>query len=148
MAVRSATDRSTRLLEFLRTEEASGVFLLAAALVALVWANSGFAEAYHQLWSTIATLGIGSVNISLDLQGWVNEGLMTLFFLVVGLEIKREVTTGELRDPRTLALPIMAAIGGMGSFPRGSSSSSTRGTEQRAGGASLSLRTSPSRSAS
>jgi NhaA family Na+:H+ antiporter len=113
MAVRSATDRSSRLLEFLRTEEASGVFLLAAALVALVWANSGFAEAYHQLWSTIATLGIGSLTISLDLQGWVNEGLMTLFFLVVGLEIKREVTTGELRDPKTLALPIMAAIGGM-----------------------------------
>jgi NhaA family Na+:H+ antiporter len=113
MAVPSATNRSSRLLEFLRTEEASGVFLLAAALVALVWANSGFAEAYHQLWSTVATLGIGSVTISLDLQGWVNEGLMTLFFLVVGLEIKREVTTGELRDPKTLALPIMAAIGGM-----------------------------------
>lgn len=104
---------SSRLLEFLRTEEASGVFLLAAALVALVWANSAFEEAYHQLWSTVATLGIGIVTISLDLQGWVNEGLMTLFFLVVGLEIKREVTTGELRDPKTLALPIIAAIGGM-----------------------------------
>jgi NhaA family Na+:H+ antiporter len=113
MAVRSSIDRSSRLLEFLRTEEASGVFLLLAALVALVWANSAFKAAYHQLWSTVATLGIGSLSISLDLQGWVNEGLMTLFFLVVGLEIKREVTTGELRDPKTLALPIVAAIGGM-----------------------------------
>jgi NhaA family Na+:H+ antiporter len=113
VAMRSSLDRSSRLLEFLRTEEASGVFLLAAAIVALVWANSAFEAAYHQLWSTVGTLGIGSVSISLDLQGWVNEGLMTLFFLVVGLEIKREVTIGELRDPKTLALPIVAAIGGM-----------------------------------
>jgi Na+:H+ antiporter, NhaA family len=113
MPVRSETDRSSRLLEFLRTEEASAVFLLAAALVALVWANSAFRDVYHELWATVGTLGIGSLSISLDLKGWVNEGLMTLFFLVVGLEIKREVTTGELRDPRALALPVVAAIGGM-----------------------------------
>ena len=113
MRMRSETDRSSRLLEFLRTEEASGVFLLAAALVALVWANSAFRDVYHELWDTVGTLGIGSLSISLDLRGWVNEGLMTLFFLVVGLEIKREVTTGELRDPRALALPVLAAIGGM-----------------------------------
>lgn len=113
MAVRSSTERSSRLLEFLRTEEASGVFLLASALVALVWANSAFHDTYQQLWTTVGTLDIGSLSISLDLRGWVNEALMTLFFLVVGLEIKREVTSGELRDPRTLALPIIAAIGGM-----------------------------------
>jgi NhaA family Na+:H+ antiporter len=113
MAVRSSTRRSSRLLEFLRTEEASGAFLLAAALVALAWANSAFQDAYHELWTTVGTLDIGSLSISLDLRGWVNEGLMTLFFLVVGLEIKREVTSGELRDPRTLALPVIAAIGGM-----------------------------------
>jgi NhaA family Na+:H+ antiporter len=113
MGVRSATDRSSRLLEFLRTEEASGAFLLASALVALAWANSAFQDVYHELWSTVGTLDFGRLSISLDLRGWVNEGLMTLFFLVVGLEIKREVTTGELSDPRTLALPIIAAIGGM-----------------------------------
>jgi NhaA family Na+:H+ antiporter len=113
MAVRSSAERSFRLLEFLHTEEASAAFLLASALVALVWANSAFQDVYHELWSTVGTLGIGSLSISMDLRGWVNEGLMTLFFLVVGLEIKREVTTGELRDPKTLALPIVAAIGGM-----------------------------------
>jgi NhaA family Na+:H+ antiporter len=113
MAVRSSLDRSSRLLEFLRTEEASGVFLLGATVVALVWANSPLRESYENLWSTSATVQLGELSVGMDLQHWVNEGLMTLFFLVVGLEIKREVTTGELRDPKTLALPIIAAIGGM-----------------------------------
>jgi Na+:H+ antiporter, NhaA family len=106
-------DRSSRLLEFLRTEEASGVFLLCAALVALVWANSSLRESYQQLWGTVAAVRIGGLDIAMDLQHWVNEGLMTLFFLVVGLEIKREVATGELSDPKKLALPAIAALGGM-----------------------------------
>lgn len=113
MHVHSSQDRSSRLLDFLRTEEASGVFLLGATVVALVWANSPLRESYEHLWSTFATVRIGGLSIGMNLQHWVNEGLMTLFFLVVGLEIKREVTTGELRDPKTLALPIIAAIGGM-----------------------------------
>lgn len=113
MRVRSAPDRSSRLLEFLRTEEASGVFLLGAAVVALVWANSPLRESYQQLWSTVAVVRIGGLDIAMDLQHWVNEGLMTLFFLVVGLEIKREVASGELSDPRKLALPAIAALGGM-----------------------------------
>lgn len=109
MAVRSPLDRSSCLLEFLRTEEASGVFLLGATAVALIWANSALRESYEQLWSTFATIQLGGLSVGMDLQHWVNEGLMTLFFLVVGLEIKRDVTTGELRNPRTLALPIIAS---------------------------------------
>jgi NhaA family Na+:H+ antiporter len=105
--------RSSRLLEFLRTEEASGVFLLGAAVVALVWANSPLRESYRRLWGTVATVEIGGLHVGMDLQNWVNEGLMTLFFLVVALEVKREVTIGELRDPKKAALPIIAAIGGM-----------------------------------
>ena len=113
MHVRSSRDRSSRLLEFLRTEEASGVFLLGATVVALIWANSPLRESYERLWSTVATVEIGGLDVGMDLQNWVNEGLMTLFFLVVALEVKREVTTGELRDPKKAALPIIAAIGGM-----------------------------------
>jgi Na+:H+ antiporter, NhaA family len=113
MRTRSTQIGPSRLLEFLRTEEASGVFLLVAALIALVWANSPFRESYEDLWGIVATLRIGSLDVAMDLQHWVNEGLMTLFFLVVGLEVKREVVTGELRDPRKLALPAIAAIGGM-----------------------------------
>lgn len=105
--------RTSRLLEFLKTEEASSILLLAAALVALVWVNSPFAASYEQLWGSVANLDIGSLSIEHDLQHWVNEGLMTLFFLVVGLEIKREITVGELREPRKLALPVIAAVGGM-----------------------------------
>jgi Na+:H+ antiporter, NhaA family len=113
MGARSTPDRSSRLLDFLRTEEASGVFLLGAAVVALVWANSPLRESYQGLWSTVATFRVGGLDVAMDLQHWVNEGLMTLFFLVVGLEIKREVATGELRDPKKLALPAIAALGGM-----------------------------------
>jgi NhaA family Na+:H+ antiporter len=105
--------RSSRLLEFLRTEEASSIFLLCATVVALIWVNSPLRESYQRLWSTIATVRIGGLDIGMDLQHWVNEGLMTLFFLVVALEVKREVTTGELRDPKKAVLPVIAAIGGM-----------------------------------
>jgi Na+/H+ antiporter NhaA len=87
MAVRSSRDGSSRLLEFLRTEEASGVFLLGATVVALIWANSPIRESYERLWSTFATVQLGGLSVGMDLQHWVNEGLMTLFFLVVGLEI-------------------------------------------------------------
>jgi NhaA family Na+:H+ antiporter len=113
MHMRSSRDRSSRLLEFLRTEEASGVFLLGATVVALIWANSPLRDSYERIWSTIATVEIGGLDIGMDLQNWVNEGLMTLFFLVVALEVKREVTMGELRDPKTAALPAIAAVGGM-----------------------------------
>jgi NhaA family Na+:H+ antiporter len=98
---------------FLQTEAAGGVVLVAACLVALVWANSPGQHAYRDLWSTVVSVSVGGHGVVMDLRGWVNEGLMTVFFLVVGLELKRELTVGELRDPRTATLPIAAAAGGM-----------------------------------
>lgn len=101
------------LQAFLETEASSGVLLLVAAIVALLWANSPWSASYGTLWHTELTVRIGSYAISQDLLHWVNEGLMSLFFFVVGLEIKRELTTGELRDRRAAAAPVIAAVGGM-----------------------------------
>ena len=98
---------------FLHTEVASGVFLLLAAVVALVWANSGAHESYEALWETPVVLQLGPVELAEDLRHWVNDLLMAFFFFVVGLEIKRELVLGELRDPRAAALPMLAAVGGM-----------------------------------
>jgi NhaA family Na+:H+ antiporter len=99
--------------EFLRTETAGGVALLAAAVVALLWANSPWKEGYSQLWGTELVLRLGRWSIAEDLRHWVNDALMALFFFVVGLEIKRELVKGDLREPRTAALPALAALGGM-----------------------------------
>ena len=101
------------LQEFLSTESASATLLLLAALTALIWANSPWEGSYEQLWTTSLGTELGGWSIDLTLRHWVNEGLMTLFFLVVALEIKRELLTGELRDRRSAALPVVAAIGGM-----------------------------------
>ena len=101
------------LRDFLHTEAAGGVALLLAAAVALVWANSPWQDAYVELWDTVLRIDIGDWELALDLRGWINEGLMTIFFLVVGLEIKRELVDGELREPRRAALPAIAAVGGM-----------------------------------
>ena len=87
--------------------------LLTATAVALVWANSPWASRYDALWHTTLTVGAGDVGLSMDLHHWINDGLMALFFFVVGLEIKREVLVGELADARKAALPIAAAVGGM-----------------------------------
>src|SRR5829696_6772777 len=101
------------LAEFLSTEAAGGVVLLAAAVVALVWANSPWSASYESLWSTALHLTGGGAGAPEDLRHWVNEALMALFFFVVGLEIKRELVDGELRSPRVAALPAIAAVGGM-----------------------------------
>ena len=98
---------------FFKTEAAGGIVLLAAAAAALVWANSPFAASYDDLWGTYVTVGAGAFEISKPLLLWVNDGLMAIFFFVVGLEIKREVLAGELAEPRKAALAIAAAIGGM-----------------------------------
>jgi NhaA family Na+:H+ antiporter len=106
--------RSIRpLTDFLSTEAGAGVVLVVAAVVAMVWANSPWSDSYAELWTTDAVLEIGERALSLDLRGWVNDVGMVLFFFVVGLEIKRELTQGELRDRRQAALPIVAAVGGM-----------------------------------
>ncbi|HEY4277308.1 MAG TPA: Na+/H+ antiporter NhaA [Conexibacter sp.] len=101
------------LADFLQDEVLGGVALLAAAIAALVWANSPWSDAYFDVWHTTVTIGPGSAQISLDLQHWVNDLLMALFFFVVGLEIKRELVTGELQDRRAAALPAIAAAAGV-----------------------------------
>jgi NhaA family Na+:H+ antiporter len=98
--------------EFVNIEALSGIVLLAAAFAALVWANVDPAS-YEDVWHHLLTIGVGDASITLDLQHWVNDGLMTIFFFVVGLEIKREVIDGELRDRKTASLPALAALGGM-----------------------------------
>jgi NhaA family Na+:H+ antiporter len=98
---------------FLRVEAAGGIVLFLAALVAMIWANSAWSGSYEALWHTEIELRIGSFALGEDLRHWVNDGLMALFFLVVGLEIKYEFTSGALRDPRSVVVPIVAAIGGM-----------------------------------
>jgi len=89
------------------------VVLVAAAVVALVWANSPWQAAYDTLWHTEAGVHLGGWELELDLRHWVNDGLMAVFFLVVGLEVKRELLLGELRERRRAVLPIVAAVGGM-----------------------------------
>jgi NhaA family Na+:H+ antiporter len=103
------------LQRILRHEAAGGVVMLAAAAVAIVWANSPWSDSYTELWQTPLRVELGDL-IHLDhlsLQTWVNDALMTVFFLLVGVEIKREIVHGELRDPRSVALPVVAALGGM-----------------------------------
>lgn len=99
--------------EFLRVEASGSVLLLAAAVIALVWANGPAASSYDSFWHTPIGVDLGSLRIEESLQHWVNDALMVIFFFVVGLEIKYELVNGDLRDPKTAALPIIAAVGGM-----------------------------------
>lgn len=98
---------------FTRLQASGGILLVISTVLALFLANSQFADTYFQLWKTDFSIMFGEVGLSKYLLKWVNDGLMVLFFFVVGLEIKREVTVGELASPRKAALPLMAAIGGM-----------------------------------
>ena len=98
---------------FAARESSGGILLLLATLVALVWANSPWANSYFALWHTNVTLGFGAKTVAHDLHFWVNDALMALFFFVVGLEIKREFLVGELASPRQAMLPIVAALGGV-----------------------------------
>jgi NhaA family Na+:H+ antiporter len=100
-------------VRFLHIESASGLVLLACTAVALLLANSRWAEAYDEFWHTHLAIAIGTWELDESLAHWVNDALMTIFFFVVGLEIKRELVDGELREPKKAALPIMAALGGM-----------------------------------
>jgi len=98
---------------FLRTEAASGVLLLLATIAALIWANSPWSGAYEAAAHLDVAIRLGPWELNKTLLHWINDGLMAIFFFLVGLEIKREMLTGELASPRLAALPIAAAIGGM-----------------------------------
>lgn len=107
-------DRSSRSLRaFLRTETGSAGLLLFATLVALIWANSPAGDVYDDLWHTSLAINLGGYGVEEDLAHWVNDGLMVFFFYIVGLEIRRELELGELRDRRAAAIPALAALAGM-----------------------------------
>ncbi len=98
---------------FTRIEAASGIVLLAASVVAIIWANSRWSTIYFQLLETHLTIELGPFHLDESFLHLINDGLMAIFFFVVGLEIKRQLVLGDLRDPRAAALPVMAALGGM-----------------------------------
>jgi NhaA family Na+:H+ antiporter len=98
---------------FLHVEAAGGLVLLAATIVALLWANSPWKGSYHDLWDTVLSIDFGGHLVEEDLRHWVNDGLMALFFFVVGLEIKQELVGGHLSKVRDALLPAIAALGGM-----------------------------------
>jgi NhaA family Na+:H+ antiporter len=100
-------------LRFTRIEAAGGVIMLAAAVIALIWANGPFGDSYERFWETHFELSIGGFHLEETLRELVNDGLMVIFFYVVGLEIKRELVLGDLRDPKAAALPALGALGGM-----------------------------------
>ncbi|MDX1418948.1 MAG: Na+/H+ antiporter NhaA [Rubricoccaceae bacterium] len=120
-------------VDFFRTEVAGGVLLFACAAVALVWANSPSADAYFALWRTEVTVGGGPLVIAQPLLRWINDGLMVLFFFILGLEIKREVLGGELASPKKAALAMAGAVGGMVG-PAGLYLALTLGDPARVGG--------------
>jgi Na+:H+ antiporter, NhaA family len=113
MAVRLKKIELTVFQRFFRTETVGGLILLLFGFAALALANSPLAEAYEHLWDIPLTIGIVDRSLSLTLHQWINDGLMAVFFLLVGLEIKRELLAGELSTSKQAALPIACAIGGM-----------------------------------
>ena len=99
--------------EYASVEALSGIALLLATVVALIWANSAWSESYTSFWGYDITATLGPLSIADDVGHWVNDGLMAIFFFVIGLEVKRELTEGELTDRRAASLPLLAALGGM-----------------------------------
>lgn len=102
-----------RILDPLRTESGSALLLVAVTIVALVWANSPLSESYHALWETHAVIGVGSLQIDLNLHHWVNDGLMVIFFFLIGLEVRQEFAVGSLRDRRRALVPLVAGVLGV-----------------------------------
>ncbi len=113
-AARRVADKAFSALEhFLHIEAVSGIVLMLAAAIALIWANSSAADSYHHLWHLPLSIGLGDWQISQSLHFWINDGLMTVFFLVVGLEIRREIHEGALATLKLATLPMAAALGGV-----------------------------------
>lgn len=105
-------DRAGEFAEFLRQETVGGKLLLVATAVALLWANVA-GDSYHAFWDTQTSLGPGWLHLDLTVGDWAADGLLAIFFFIAGMELKREMTVGELADRRAAALPILAAVGGM-----------------------------------
>ncbi len=101
------------LRKYLATETGSAGLLLPAAIIALIWANSPLSGSYDSLWHTDLSISLGSGSISLDLRQWLDEGLMALFFFVIGLEVRREISVGEMSERKRVVLPVVAGIGDM-----------------------------------
>jgi Na+/H+ antiporter NhaA len=113
ISIRTAwLQRDTALRRFLQTETASAALLLGAAIAALVWANID-SSSYDRVWQTRLSIHLGQTGLTLDLRGWINSGLMSFFFLVVGLEARREFDIGEFRERPRVILPVLAGLGGM-----------------------------------
>ncbi|MFK5959654.1 MAG: Na+/H+ antiporter NhaA, partial [Lutibacter sp.] len=106
---------SNSLKSFIKLETASSIILFACSILAIIWANSSFGYIYEALWNHKFTIGFAdtSFHLSKPLILWINDGLMAIFFFVIGLEVKREILVGELTTLRKASLPIFAAIGGM-----------------------------------
>ena len=114
MSHRTPIDRLRQPFDaLLGAQTAGGVLLLLSAVAAMIWANSSAAESYHHLWEQRVVVGTASWRFDMSLHHWINDGLMAMFFFVVGLELKREMVAGELSRPRDAMLPIAAALGGM-----------------------------------
>lgn len=99
--------------EFIHRQTTSGLLLMGMAVLALVLANGPLSQAYQQIVQTYISIGVGGWKLKMTLHHWINDGLMALFFFVVGLELKREIVVGELSNPRNAVMPIAAAVGGM-----------------------------------
>jgi Na+/H+ antiporter NhaA len=108
-----ARNLATPVRDFLTTETGGAAVLLGAVLAAWVWANSPWSSSYESLWTTKLSIQLGGSGLSQDLRHWINDGLMTFFFLVTGLEARREIDMGQLRERRRIALPAIAALGGL-----------------------------------
>ena len=108
-----ARNLAAPLRDFLRNETGGAIVLLVAAIAALVWANSPWPDSYESVWTTELAIRLGDSDLTLTLRDWINEGLMTFFFLVIGLEAKREFDIGQLRERKRAAVPLGAALGGM-----------------------------------
>jgi Na+:H+ antiporter, NhaA family len=107
------THLTTLFTEFLESEKASGIILIVCTLAAIVIANSPFGKGFLDFWHLKVGFEIGSIHLKYSVEHWINDGLMAIFFLLIGLEIERELYVGELSDLKNASLPIFAALGGM-----------------------------------
>ena len=107
------TNLTTLFTEFLKSEQASGIILILCTMTAIVIANSPFGKGFLDFWHSKVGSEIGDIHLKYSVEHWINDGLMAIFFLLIGLEIERELYVGELSDVKNASLPIFAALGGM-----------------------------------